>query len=343
MKTRDYHLDEDDLDQPIFEDPQVPTDEKSDEKSDTDNEMTGLPEDFDVRTYELQVYPESFRVKPKTDQPDKKRAWTFIPAYTPPALEDKTSSDPTMTSLLAGVGVLFFILLISTMVTIAPLITGTGSQVPVAPVPSGTDGDQNLPLIAETTSPVDTPAPLETPAIFSIEPDLQPVENTVPPRSYVTIEPALTPEVPTLEDVSSNIPVPSTQDYFTIYSLTNQQLVENVSIVSFNLVNPPLVIDYQVTPFNVTDIKSLDYKIISTEFHENRTIDRAYEQSYFRVIVRDRDTGAVVLEDGYGPMYSPDLTRELTLYQSGNFRFEFSGRYATVNLTMKVKPEENIN
>ena len=136
--------------------------------------------------------------------------------------------------------------------------------------------------------------------------------------------------------------MPVTDDYFTIYSMDSQPAQQNIPYVLFDLVNPPLVIEYSVSPLNVTDVKELDYKIMAVEHHENVSVSRPYEQSWFSVIVRDNVTGNVVLEDGYGKTYTQQPSNQLVVYKGGNYRFEFSGGSAVVNLTMKVKKEGNI-
>jgi len=124
--------------------------------------------------------------------------------------------------------------------------------------------------------------------------------------------------------------------------MTSQKAQQNMPYVSFGLVNPPLVVDYTVTPMNITNTKDVDYKIMNTTYHEKLTINREYEQDWFKVVVRDRDTGKVVMEDGYGKTYSLEQKRQLVVYNAGNYRFEFTGEFVTVDLIIKVKKEGNI-
>lgn len=243
---------------------------------------------------------------------------------------------------------MFIVLLLSSMYTVAPLIAGTGQNPgakDVAMVPDSSDyGDSQSILIPKaTTIPVITPVIISQ-TLVTLQGGGSPVTVPTPaaPNSYVTIEavPVTPPPIP--PDLSKDIPVPSTNDYFTIYSMNNQEAVTALPYVSFALVNPPLVIEYEVTPLSITDVKDMDYKIISTVYHEQLSINRPYEQSWFRVIARDRDTGKVVTENGYGKTYSQEPQGSIAVYKSGNYRFEFSGEYARVSLTMKVKREGNI-
>jgi hypothetical protein len=260
---------------------------------------------------------------------------------------DVSSPDKT-TSIIAGFGILFLILLISTMYTVAPMFAGTGQNAGVqnaGAIPTLSDnGDSpgiTLPKTTVTTAitpVIISSVPVNTSGIIS--------STTVPtpavPTSYVTIEAVPVPSPPTLQDITQDMPFPSTKDYFTIYSMNNQDAVTTLPYISFALVNPPLVIEYDVTPLNITDVKDVDYKILKTVYHETFTIDRFYEQSWFRVIARDRDTGKVVAENGYGILNGQETHGKIAIYKGGNYRFEFSGQFTRVSLTMKVKKEGNI-
>jgi hypothetical protein len=258
----------------------------------------------------------------------------------PVIIKEEIPSDDKTVSILTGFGIIFCILLFSTMFTVTPLLSGTvtaaGLQKPSSPVVSDTDTAQKLPTVTSTSTPS------VTPAIISSAPVTQTAQPAIP-KSYVTIEAVPTTVKPQLQDLSVNLPDLHYDNYFTIYSLNGQQVQQNLPYVSFNLINPPLVIDYTVIPLNITDVKDVKYKILSTEYNEKLVLNRPYEQARFRLVVRDRETGKVVLEEGYGEPYSLESSKQLFLYKGGNYRFEFSGDYATIDLTLKVKKEGNIN
>jgi hypothetical protein len=245
-------------------------------------------------------------------------------------------------SILAGFLVIFFILLISVMFTVSPLISGTGqnyagSKTAVSGQSGSDTAQQALP---EATS---TQTPPVTPVIITSAPTQQPVQQ-VTPASYVTIEAAPTPTIATLTDITEDLPRPSTRDYVTIYSMTSEPAVSNFPYVSFDLVNPPLVLEYTIVPVNITDKKWLYYKIKSQAYEVDSSIERPYEDAWFKIVVRDMVTGKIVLEDGWGRTYpnSLELTRKIALYKYGKYRFEFSGNYVFVTMDMKVKKEGNI-
>jgi hypothetical protein len=265
---------------------------------------------------------------------------------------DSPRPDKTM-SIIAGFVTLFFIFLLCTMFTVASLpgagSTGTDHNSSHSASPPGSVVSEELPAAP-------TPAPEPTPVIISSTPaseaipviassELSPVSPGVQqsgPVSYVTLEPVPTAPVPVVQDISPGLSVPDYGEYFTIYSLDHHDMTQKPPYVSFALSNPPLVIEYTVTPMNISDVKDLDYKILTTVYHEQLTINREYEQAWFRVVARDRDTGKIVAEDGYGLTDSLRQERRLVVYKGGNYRFEFTGAHVTVDLTMNVQKEGNI-
>jgi hypothetical protein len=251
-------------------------------------------------------------------------------------------SENKTTSIVAGFLVLFFILLISVMFSVSPLIGGTVQNATVSKtvVPGQPGSDTAQQALPEATL---TKTPSVTPVIITSTPAPQPAQQ-VTPASYVTIEAVPTPTIAKLTDITEDMPKPSTRDYVTIYSMTNEPAVSNFPYVSFDLVNPPLVLEYTIIPVNITDKKWLYYKIKSQAYEVDSSIERPYEDAWFTVVVRDMETGKIVLEDGWGRTYpnSLELTRKIALYKYGKYRFEFSGNYVFVTMDMKVKKEGNI-
>ncbi len=146
-----------------------------------------------------------------------------------------------------------------------------------------------------------------------------------------------------IRNQQSTIPEPERYGagYVTIYSLTDQNVSQSSPLVSFSLLNPPLILDYSVEPLKVAEIKYMEYKELSTMHLESHVIARPYEDAWFKVIVRNKDTGQIVAEDGVGRTYSLQSPRQLVLRENGNYTFEFTGIHAKLDLTMKVKEEGN--
>ena len=135
----------------------------------------------------------------------------------------------------------------------------------------------------------------------------------------------------------------SEDNFITIYSLTNESMTPaNMPSVSFPLVNPPLILDYTVVPVNITDVKYIEYKLGSTSFQGNINITRVYEDSWFQITVLDKYTNETVFDEGYGKTHALKSPNRLEIQKNGNYMFEFSGDYAKVTLTMKVKKEGNL-
>jgi len=166
-----------------------------------------------------------------------------------------------------------------------------------------------------------------------------PVPEIISP--YVTIVPKAFPDMEWHDFPQPSITQEYSEDYVTIYSLTNQNISQVLPLVSFTLYNPPLVIDYNVTPQNQVVIKHIEYKLVDTYYEENVEINRPYENFWFRIIVRNKDTGEVIAEDGIGRSYSFQTPKQLVIRESGNYSFEFTGDFGILDLTMKVKQEGN--
>ena len=240
--------------------------------------------------------------------------------------------------ILAGFVVLLFIILIPSLYTLAPLLSGT------SPASTATTRPVAEETAAETIQP--TPSPTVTPIVITATPTQAP--TPVPtPVSYVTVIYRQTEPIGEYEPIPQPSPIeyhkPATgSEYYTLYSLNNQEALHALPYVAYNLTSPPLVIDYTVAPQNITHVIHLDYKILSQTYQEDLSINRHYEGYKFEIIVRDRETGKIVARDGVGDEYGFESPKQLTLYKGGSYLFEFTGQYATVTLTMKVKKQGNI-
>lgn len=246
--------------------------------------------------------------------------------------------DEKTVPILAGAIILLILILIPSMYTVAPVISGTA-------VTSSTTVYQAAGEDTTTEEPQPTPTASVTPVVITATPT--PTPTPVPtPTSYVTLvyrqaehigyEPIPQPSL-----IEYHKPATGS-DYYTLYSLDNEDVVHTLPYVIYNLSSPPLVIDYTVTPQNITRVIHLDYKILSQTYSEDLSINRHYEDYRFEIIVRDRDTGKIVAREGVGQEYGFESPKQLTIYKGGSYLFEFTGQYATVTLTMKVKKQGNI-
>ncbi len=161
---------------------------------------------------------------------------------------------------------------------------------------------------------------------------------TTPTPNYVT---EVTPFV-TDTPISEYHTIPPTQPpgdlYCRIYSTVN---TDNTTAIVFNLLNPPMLINYTVKPSNVTIHKVVDTKIVG-KGEELLVIDTYSPISTFVVKVLSKSTGEVYLEDGFGSQkYTTYLNRTLKVLKRDNLQIEFSGRNITAKAMVWVKPEGN--
>jgi hypothetical protein len=241
------------------------------------------------------------------------------------------------------IGVIFIILAINTTM-ILDIASRSPSQSTIAdtdagnPVPAASLKSPALP----TTSVTPLPVPKASAVPTTAPPTTSLKQGNTLAATYVTIE-APQPQVTEPHTfLQTDVPRSSYEDFITIYSIRNQTLTQAFPNVSFNLVNPPLVIDYTVTPYNITDIKYVEYKQKSTYYSQNLTVTRPYEDTWFTVVVRDKDTGNIVTQDAVGKTFGMAGPSRLVVQKAGNFQFEFDGEFGYLTLTMKVEKEGNI-
>jgi hypothetical protein len=80
----------------------------------------------------------------------------------------------------------------------------------------------------------------------------------------------------------------------------------------------------------------------STYYTETINITRPYEDTWFNVVVRNKDTGEIVAEEGFGKLYSTEKQKRLIIHKGGNYQFEFDGQFGYLTLAMKVNKMGNI-
>ena len=197
-------------------------------------------------------------------------------------------------------------------------------------IPVGTY-EPGQPDSAVTTNPTPTPitgfVTIETPYV-TLEPVS--VSGTANPAAY----PALSP----------GTPIP--EDYVVIYSINNQPFAYNKTAVSFDLKNPPMLIDFDVSAGNITGERTFTGRS-GTDSGKDLLIKTDYLDpgAWFEITVREKSSGTIVLQDGFGQakQYGTEHPRHLKVLTSGNYLIEFGGNKLTANLNLSVKREGNIN
>jgi hypothetical protein len=125
-----------------------------------------------------------------------------------------------------------------------------------------------------------------------------------------------------------------------VYSV-NQPFQYNSTAVSLNLTNPPLIINFSVTP----EIVSRDVWYVNktgSKAEVTTTITGPSPNAWFEVTVADKTSGNTVLRDGYARIYGIETQRQLKVFKTGLYRIEFSGNDVTVLINMSVKQQGNI-
>jgi hypothetical protein len=240
-------------------------------------------------------------------------------------------------------GVIILILIINTIATWTIASTIYSPNFTLTQAPSTGAGDENLISGSKDTPDAATSGKSPTPTATPItRPSSAPTPKKQEIITYVTVEALpVQHETPHIL-LQPNIPDRTYPNYITIYSISEQDISGALPRISFNLVNPPLVLDYDFTPDESSDLKLVEFKNSSGYQQKNITVERPNEQSYFIVVVRNKETGQILHEDGMGKLYSYQTPKRLLLQVTGNYEFDFSGMFGSINLTMRVKKEGNI-
>jgi len=184
------------------------------------------------------------------------------------------------------------------------------------------------------------PTPVETPTTPSFVQAATPFTTSTPEEVQTTAiaNPYATP-TPNPADLSCLIY--ENTSYFTFTNNTNA--------ISFDLKNPPMYINYTVIPFNVTVTKYLP----ESGQGSNQPITLQYSDfapySWYEITVRDSTTGAIYLDNGFGPYKSSHPLSVYTtatlgpILNSGNLHIEMTGQNITATVGIWVKPEGNID
>jgi len=106
--------------------------------------------------------------------------------------------------------------------------------------------------------------------------------------------------------------------------------------------NPPMFINYTVVPKNVTVNRV--YTDPNTDKTMTLTVSEYSQSSWFEVTVKNKATGEVILQDGFGSSkgYPTYLSRTLKVIKSGDFDIVFNGNDITATVNVWIKPHGNV-
>jgi len=147
---------------------------------------------------------------------------------------------------------------------------------------------------------------------------------------YPTVTSSMTS--PTLSNLPVVTPTPDT--YVTLYNRT-AWFVWTTEAFAFDLTVPPLLIDFKVEPKMITrEVRAKsDYKDRKDETYRQTFPS---EDSWFKVTVRDRNSGVIVAENGFGKLYSADARKQIYVGQSGNYQIDLTGNDVKVYVLIRA-------
>jgi len=174
--------------------------------------------------------------------------------------------------------------------------------------------------------------------------------ETTAPSQYVTVVTPYstgTPDNPsssagTTSYVTTATPNPNERSCL-IY-LNKQSYAYNTTAITFDLKNPPMYINYTVVPTNVTVNKYAKSKTGSNDYVTYTYSDYA-PYSWFEITVRNKTSGQVYLQDGFGQAkgYSIYTSATLKVLKRDDMLIEFKGNSITATVGLWVKPVGNFD
>jgi hypothetical protein len=164
-----------------------------------------------------------------------------------------------------------------------------------------------------------------------------------PTPGYVILETPYGATAPPTQAPTATTALP--EEWVEIYRDT-RSYGYNTTAFSFDLKNPPMFVNLTFLPVNVTGTK-----VVTSRYGSKEEITVRYDYyspyAWFEITVRDKDSGRILLKDGfgnsYGKQYSAELNRTMKVLNRANLHIEMSGNQLTAKVDMHVKKEGNIN
>ncbi|KAF5084968.1 hypothetical protein [Methanoculleus horonobensis] len=129
---------------------------------------------------------------------------------------------------------------------------------------------------------------------------------------------------------------PTQDPYVTLFNKTIEfSPAHPRDAYSFNLTAPPLIIEFDVEPKMITREKRT-----TSDYGSKKDIvvkqEYPSEDSWFLVTVRERESGKIVAEDGFGKGFGTATDKRMYLGKYGDYLIELSGNEAKVHVTMRA-------
>ncbi len=254
---------------------------------------------------------------------------------------DRILSDRAFKIIVLVVGILVLVDVVNVFVLGGPSVFTLLFK------PGGTAAGNSSPIPSADNVPV-TPTLKQT-AVSSLNgvPAIY-VPTTATPIPTVPYVSVVTPIQTSNEGTIPTYVMPAAQtstdqnDYMAIYSNNLAFITDSPTAVAFNVGNPPLLINYTVTPTTTVDYNYY-YNHTATQagtwMYDNVT--RPSEHAWFTITIYDKDTGKQVDQSGYGGIYGWTPQNTYSLRKSGNFLIQFDGENANVLVNMFLSKEGN--
>jgi len=129
---------------------------------------------------------------------------------------------------------------------------------------------------------------------------------------------------------------PTQDPYVTLFNKTIEfSPAHPRDAYSFNLTAPPLIIEFDVEPKMITREKRTTS---GSDSKKDIVVKQEYpsEDSWFLVTVRERESGKIVAEDGFGKGFGTATDKRMYLGKYGDYLIELSGNEAKVHVTMRA-------
>jgi hypothetical protein len=129
-----------------------------------------------------------------------------------------------------------------------------------------------------------------------------------------------------------------------IYFNKQYSALSNTTAISFDLKNPPMYINYTVIPFNITVNKVFSSRSGGGNM-ETLTYSDYAPYSWFEITVRNKTSGEIYQQDGFGREkgYGIYTSATLKVLKRDNMLIEFHGNNITAAYGVWVKPVGNVD
>ena len=129
---------------------------------------------------------------------------------------------------------------------------------------------------------------------------------------------------------------PTQDPYVTLFNKTIEFSPAHLrDAYSFNLTAPPLIIEFDVEPKMITREKHT-----TSDYGKKKDIvvkqEYPSEDSWFLVTIRERESGKIVAEDGFGKGFGTATDKRIYRGERGDYLIELSGNEAKVHVTMRA-------